>query len=96
MKIPTGYEPRFIHLRIYLHFIFLLSYQPSNSYVSPDVTEALGSKTDPKIAIPPKSQSVSGTGTMVTDGFPAGLVWFQDTSLVAVALLCMQEVLLDT
>ena len=31
---------------------------------------------------------VTGTGTMVTDGFPLGLVWFQDTSLVAVALLC--------
>jgi len=25
---------------------------------------------------------------MVTDRFPLGLVWFQDTSLVAVALLC--------
>jgi len=31
---------------------------------------------------------VTGTGTMFTDGFPSGLVWFQDTSLVAVALLC--------
>ena len=31
---------------------------------------------------------VTGTGTMVTDEFPLGLVWFQDTSLVAVALLC--------
>jgi len=29
---------------------------------------------------------VTGTGTMVTDGFPLGLVWFQDTSLAAVAL----------
>jgi len=35
---------------------------------------------------------VISTGTMVTDGFPLGLVWFQDTSLVAVALLCIQEV----
>jgi len=25
---------------------------------------------------------------MVTDGFPLGLVWFQDMSLVAVALVC--------
>ena len=40
--------------------------------------------------------AVTGTGTMVTDGFPLGLVWFQDTSLVAVALLCMQEVSFDT
>jgi len=32
--------------------------------------------------------TVTGTGTMVPDGFPLGLVWFQDTSLVAVALLC--------
>jgi len=39
---------------------------------------------------------VISTGTMVTDGFPLGLVWFQDTSLVAVALLCMQEVSLVT
>jgi len=31
---------------------------------------------------------VSGTDTMVTNGFPLGLVWFQDRSLVAVALLC--------
>jgi len=30
---------------------------------------------------------VTGTGTMVTDGFPLVLVSFQDTSLVAVALL---------
>jgi len=30
---------------------------------------------------------VTGTGTMVTDGLLLGLVWFQDTSLVAVALL---------
>jgi len=96
MKIPTGYEPRFIHLRIYLNFIFLLSYQPSSSYVSPVVTEALWRKTDPKIAIPPKSQSVSGTDTMVTEGFPVGLVWFEDTSLVALVLLCMQEVSLVT
>ena len=42
------------------------------------------------------SAYVTGTGTMVTDGFPLGLVWFQDTSLVAVALLCMQEVSFDT
>jgi len=33
---------------------------------------------------------------MVTDGFSLGLVWFQDTSLVDVALLCMQEVSFDT
>ena len=39
---------------------------------------------------------VTGTGTTVTDGFPLVLVWFQDTSLVAVALLCMQEVSLVT
>jgi len=39
---------------------------------------------------------VTGTGTLVTDGFPLGLVPFQDTSLVAVALLCMQEVSFDT
>ena len=32
--------------------------------------------------------TVTGTGTMVTDGFPLGLVWFQDTSHVAVVLLC--------
>ena len=32
--------------------------------------------------------TVTGTGTMVTDTFPLGLVLFQDTSLVAVALLC--------
>jgi len=31
---------------------------------------------------------VTSTGTKVTDGFPLGLVWFQDTSLVAVVLLC--------
>jgi len=31
---------------------------------------------------------VTSTGTMVTDRFPLGLVWFPDTSLVAVALLC--------
>jgi len=37
-------------------------------------------------------RGVTGTGTMVTDGFPLGLDWFQDTSLVAVALLRMQEV----
>jgi len=30
--------------------------------------------------------SVTCTGTMVTDGFPLGLLWFQDTSLVAGAL----------
>ena len=30
---------------------------------------------------------VTGTATMVTDGSLLGLVWFQDTSLVAVALL---------
>jgi len=39
---------------------------------------------------------VTGTGTMVTDGFALRLVWFQDTSLVALALLCMQEVSFDT
>jgi len=39
---------------------------------------------------------VTGTGTMVTDGFSLGLVLFQDTSLVAVALLRMQEVSFDT
>jgi len=44
----------------------------------------------------PSHPLVTGTGTMVTDGFPLGLVWFQDTSLVAVALLCMQEVSFDT
>jgi len=33
---------------------------------------------------------------MVTDRFALGLVWFQDTSQVAVALLCMQEVSFDT
>jgi len=33
---------------------------------------------------------------MGTYGFPLGLVWFQDTSLVAVPLLCMQEVSFDT
>jgi len=30
---------------------------------------------------------VSGTGTMVSDRFPVGLFWLQDTSLLAVALL---------
>jgi len=30
---------------------------------------------------------VTGTGTMVSDGFPLGLVCFQNTSLMAVALL---------
>jgi len=39
---------------------------------------------------------VPGTGTMVSDGFPLGLVGFQDTSRVAVGLLCMQEVSFDT
>jgi len=39
---------------------------------------------------------VTGTGTIVTDGFPLGLVGFQDMSLVAVALLCMQEVSFDS
>jgi len=33
-------------------------------------------------------RGVTGTGTMVTDEFPLGLVGFQDTSLVAVALFC--------
>jgi len=32
---------------------------------------------------------------MVTDGFCLGLVWFQDTSLVAVVLLCMQKASVD-
>jgi len=41
-------------------------------------------------------QVVTGTGTMVTDGFLLGLVWFQDTSLVAVALLWMQAVSFET
>jgi len=40
--------------------------------------------------------TVTGTGTIVTDGCPLGLVWFQDTSLLTVALLGMQEVLFDT
>jgi len=31
---------------------------------------------------------VTGTGTMVTDGFSLELVWFLDTSLVALAFLC--------
>ena len=33
---------------------------------------------------------VTSTGTMVTNGFPCGLVWFKDGSLagVLVALLC--------
>jgi len=39
---------------------------------------------------------VSGTGTMFTDRFPVGLVWLEDRSLVAVPLLCMQEVSFDT
>jgi len=39
---------------------------------------------------------VTGTGTMVTNGFPFGLIWFQDRSLVAVALLGMHEVSFDT
>jgi len=39
---------------------------------------------------------VTGTGTMVTDRLPLGLVWFQDTSLVAVALLCIEDVSFDT
>jgi len=43
-----------------------------------------------------ETRSVIGTGTMVTDGFPLGLVLFQDTSLVAVAFLSIQEVSLDT
>jgi len=30
--------------------------------------------------------SVTPTGTMVTEGFPLGLLWFQDTSLVDGAL----------
>ena len=34
---------------------------------------------------------VTGTGTMVTDEFALGLVWFQDTSLRAVALLCRRN-----
>jgi len=33
-------------------------------------------------------RDVTGTGTMVSDRFPVGLVWLEDTSLVAVALLC--------
>jgi len=33
---------------------------------------------------------------MVTDGFSLQLVWVQNMSLVAVALLCMQEVSFDT
>jgi len=36
------------------------------------------------------------TGTIVSDGFPLGLVGFEDTSHVAVGLLCMQEVWFDT
>jgi len=43
-----------------------------------------------------EDRGITGTGTMVTDGLPLGFVWFQDTSLVAVALLCMQEVSFDT
>jgi len=39
--------------------------------------------------------AVTGTGTMVNDGFPLGLVWFQDTSLVAVALLCRRYCLIS-
>jgi len=31
--------------------------------------------------------TVTGICTIVTDGFPLELFWFQDTSLVAVALL---------
>ena len=31
---------------------------------------------------------ITRTRTMVTDGFPLGFVWFQDTSLVALAVLC--------
>jgi len=41
-------------------------------------------------------RGVTGTGTMVTDGFPLGLVWFQDTSLVAVALLCRRYYLIPS
>ena len=32
-------------------------------------------------------EGVTGTGTMVTDRFPLKVVWFQDTRLVAVALV---------
>ena len=33
---------------------------------------------------------------MVTDGFSLGLVWFQDMSLVAVALLCRRYCLIPS
>jgi len=34
---------------------------------------------------------VTGMGTMVPNEFPLGLVWFQDTRLGAVALLCRRN-----
>jgi len=39
---------------------------------------------------------VTGTGTIVTDTFPLVLVSFQDTSLVAVALLCRRYCLIPS